>query len=336
MTSAENPNTGNANTAPRTPRITLIDTLRGVALIAMATYHFTWDLEFFGYLDPGTATQGFFRIYARSIASSFLFLAGVSLVLAHFPAIRWQSFWKRFAMVAGAAAAISIATFIAFPGEWIYFGILHNIALSSLIGLAFLRLPPLATGAIVLVVIVAMVADYSLAPGMLDSAVFNTRWLSWLGFAEMPPRSNDYVPLFPWIAALLAGVTITRIAISRNWLPRLASVQTGQNLLSKAGRHSLLIYLVHQPVLIALVYLFSLVHPAPPPDPRRNYVLTCETGCAGQGNDIKLCQKFCGCTADRLIAQSLMEPMQKGTIAVQDNRVQSIVEECSIGAQLGE
>jgi len=336
VTIAENPNTVNTNPAPRRPRIALIDTLRGVALIAMATYHFAWDLEFFGYLDPGTTTQGFFRIYARSIASSFLFLAGVSLVLTHFPAIRWQSFWKRFAIVAGAAAAISVATFIAFPGEWIYFGILHNIALSSLIGLAFLRLPPLATGALVLIVIAAMVADYSLAPGMLDSSVFNTRWLSWLGFAEIPPRSNDYVPLFPWIAALLAGVTVARIAVSRNWLPRLAAVQTSQNLLSKAGRHSLVIYLVHQPVLIALVYLFSLVHPAPPPDPRRNYVLTCESSCVGQGNDAKLCQKFCGCTADRLIAQSLMEPMQKGTIAVQDNRVQAIVEECSIGAHLGE
>ncbi|MBW6424728.1 DUF1624 domain-containing protein [Rhizobium sp. XQZ8] len=331
MTIAENP-----SPALRTPRITLIDTLRGVALIAMATYHFTWDLEFFGYLDPGTATQGFFRIYARSIASSFLFLAGVSLVLAHFPVIRWQSFWKRFAMVAGAAAAISIATYIAFPGEWIYFGILHNIALSSLIGLAFLRLPPLVTGVIVLVVIAAMLADYSLAPGTLDSAVFNTRWLSWLGFAEIPPRSNDYVPLFPWIAALLAGVTIARIAMSRNWLSGLAAVQTRQNLLSKAGRHSLLVYLVHQPVLIALVYLFSLVHPAPPPDPRHNYVLTCEAGCTREGNDTKLCQKFCGCTADRLIAQSLMEPMLKGNIALQDNRVQAIVEECSIGAQLGE
>nr|WP_210010079.1 DUF1624 domain-containing protein [Neorhizobium galegae] len=315
------------------PRVTLIDTLRGVALIAMATYHFTWDLEFFGYVDPGTATQGFFKAYARAIASSFLFLAGVSLVLAHFPKIRWQSFWKRFGMVAGAAAAISIATLIAFPSEWIYFGILHNIALSSLIGLAFLRLSPLLTGAVVLLVVVAMIVDYSLFPGVLDSALFNARYLSWLGLAEIPPRSNDYVPLFPWIAALLAGVTVGRIALSRKWLPRLAAVQTEPNLLSRAGRHSLIIYLVHQPVLIALVYLFSLVHPAPPPDPRIGYVRSCEAGCTGQGNDAGLCQKFCGCTADKLIAQSLMTPLQSGAIAPQDDRVQSLAEQCSIEAQ---
>jgi len=320
-------------TPSRRPRITLIDTLRGVALVAMATYHFTWDLEFFGYLDSGTATQGFFRVYARAIASSFLFLAGVSLVLAHFPVIRWQSFWKRFAMVAGAAVAISIATFIAFRGEWIYFGILHNIALSSLIGLAFLGLSPWLTGAVVVLVVVAMIVDYGLAPGVLDSSFFDPRYLSWLGFAEIPPRSNDYVPLFPWIAALLAGVTVARIALSRKWLPRLAAVQTRENLLSKAGRHSLVVYLVHQPVLIALVYLFSLVHPAPPPDPRIGYVRSCEAGCTGQGNDAGLCRKFCGCTADKLIAQSLMTPLQSGTIAPQDSRVQALAEQCSIEAQ---
>ncbi|WP_143531804.1 DUF1624 domain-containing protein [Rhizobium oryzae] len=326
----------NQNPALRTPRITLIDTLRGVALVAMATYHFTWDLEFFGYLDPGTATQGFFRIYARSIASSFLFLAGVSLVLAHVPHIRWHSFWKRFAIVAGAAAAISIATFIGFRNEWIYFGILHNIAVSSLVGLAFLRLPAFVTGAVVLLIAAAMVLDYVLMPGALDSAVFNTRWMSWLGFAEIPPRSNDYVPLFPWIAALLAGIAVARLAIARNWLPQLAAVQTKPNLLSRAGRHSLIVYLVHQPVLIALVYLFSLVYPAPPPDPRVSYTLSCEAGCNGQTNDPGLCRRFCGCTADRLIAQSLIVPLQTGTIAPQDDRVQAIAEECSIGAQLSD
>lgn len=317
--------------ASRVPRIVLIDTLRGVALIAMATYHFTWDLEFFGYLDPGTATQGFFKIYARLIASSFLFLAGVSLVLAHTPQIRWQSFAKRLGIVAGAALAISVATFVAFPGEWIYFGILHNIALSSLIGLAFLRLPPALTAAVAAMIAVLMLVDYVAMPGTLDSALFDTRWLAWMGFAEAPPRSNDYVPLFPWVAALLAGVAATKFLMTRNVLPRIAKVQTRQNLLSKAGQHSLLIYLVHQPILIALVYLFSLVHPAPPPDVRKGYILSCERGCI-ESADANICRAFCTCTADRLIAQNLMTPMQSGVITPQDDRIQMIAQECAIAS----
>ena len=328
MTVAENPGPG-----LRAPRITLIDTLRGVALVAMATYHFSWDLEFFGYLEPGTATQGFFRIYARVIASSFLFLVGVSLVLAHFPQIRWRSIWYLFAVVAGAALAISLATRIAFSNEWIYFGILHNIALSSLIGLAFLHLPVLFTAGAVVAIVAAMIVNYGLIPGILDSSAFNTRLLGWLGFAEIPPRSNDYVPLFPWIAALLAGIATARLAVSRNWLPRLAALQAAPNLLSKAGRHSLVIYLVHQPLLISAVYLFSLMQPAPPPDPRVGYMLSCETACRGENNDPGLCQRFCGCTADRLISQSLLVPLQSGQGSPQDDRVQSLAQQCSIEAQ---
>jgi uncharacterized membrane protein len=322
------------NLSPRVPRITLIDTLRGVALIAMATYHFAWDLEFFGYVEPGTATQGFFRIYARSIASSFLFLAGVSLVLAHYPHLRWHSFWKRFGMVAGAAIAISLATLIAFPSEWIYFGILHNIAVSSLIGIAFLRLPIFVPAALAIVVVLGMVVDYSLMPGTLDSPVFNTRFLSWIGFAEIPPRSNDYVPLFPWIAALLLGIALARLALAQQWLPGLAALQTKPNLLSKAGRHSLVIYLVHQPILIAIVYLFSLIHPAPPPDPRPNYISSCEMSCRQTGGEQPLCQHFCGCTADRLIAGQLMTPLQTRAISAQDDRIQTIAEQCSISEPL--
>jgi uncharacterized membrane protein len=322
------------NSSPALPRITLIDTLRGIALVAMASYHFTWDLEFFGYLEPGTATQGWWKIYARAIASSFLFLAGVSLVLAHVPAIRWRSFWKRFSYVAGAAAAISVATFFAVPNDWIFFGILHAIAAASLIGLAFIRLPVFVSGATAALVVGLMVFDTYVAPGTIRSALFNPIWLAWTGLAEMPPRSNDFVPLFPWLAALLAGISLSRVAMDRQWLIPLSRIQTRSNLLSKAGRHSLLIYLIHQPVLIAIVYLFSLVSPAPQQDPRQSYMQSCEAGCVGGGNDAALCQSFCGCTMEALAAQSLLEQMQAGSIDPQtDERVLTVAQECAIQSQ---
>ena len=75
---------------PTRPRIGLLDTARGVALIAMASYHFAWDLEFFRYIEAGTTAFGWWKMYARGIAGSFLFLVGFSLVLAHTPAIRWR------------------------------------------------------------------------------------------------------------------------------------------------------------------------------------------------------------------------------------------------------
>ncbi|MCO5733844.1 DUF1624 domain-containing protein [Rhizobium sp. SSA_523] len=313
-----------------TPRIPLIDTARGLALVAMASYHFTWDLEFFGYVEAGTATTGAWKIYARLIATSFLFLVGVSLVLAHRPAIRWSSYRKRMGMVAAAAALISLGTYIALPQEWIFFGILHNIAVSSLLGLAFLPLPPIITAATAAIIGIGFVVDGWLVPDLLRSAVFNTKWLAWLGFAEAMPRSNDFVPLFPWFSAVLAGIAAGGWLQRSNGLHRLAQWQTRPNLLTKAGQHSLIFYLVHQPVLIALVYLASLVIPPPAADPVASFTRSCEISCTAGRHEAGLCQRFCACTADRLIAQSLFTPMQSGQIDPQtDQRVLDITNECT-------
>src|SRR5690606_2738746 len=108
------------------PRLEAIDVARGLALVAMAIYHFAWDLEFFGYVPHAMTAQGGWKLLARCIASSFLFLVGVSLFLGHARGIRWRPFLRRLAMVAGAAAAISLVTWLAVPGGLIFFGILHQ------------------------------------------------------------------------------------------------------------------------------------------------------------------------------------------------------------------
>jgi len=129
------------NDTPIRPRLRSLDIARGIAILCMASYHFSWDLEYFHYLEPGTVGSGFFRLYARAIASSFLFMAGFSLFLSHGTDIRWPQFWKRFAMIAGSALAVTIVTWFAMRDGFIFFGILHQIALASLIGLLALRLP---------------------------------------------------------------------------------------------------------------------------------------------------------------------------------------------------
>lgn len=320
-----------ASRQPRSPRIPLIDTVRGIALVAMASYHFTWDLEFFGYIDPGTATQGLWKIYARTIATSFLFLVGVSLVLAHGRQIRWASFGRRLTMVAVAALAISIGTFFALPQEWIFFGILHAIAVSSLLALAFLGLPPLVTGLVALAMFALMVLDTWIAPGLMGFPLFDSRWLAWTGLAEIPPRSNDFVPLFPWLAAVLAGIAIAGLVRDRGGLDWLSRRQTRPNILTKAGQHSLIFYLIHQPVLIGLLYLFSLIYPAPAPDPVAEYNRSCTASCTAEGNEAGMCTRFCGCTAEGLVAQSLLEPLRRGDIdPMSDERVLALAGECSV------
>jgi len=236
---------------PRRParaRVQALDMARGTALAAMAVYHFSWDLGFYGLADLSVTSATGWIVFARMIAGSFLALVGVSLVLAARAGIKWRGYLKRLAQVVAAAAAITIATWFAFPGTFIYFGILHAIALFSVLALVFLRLPPLLT--------LAAAALAFAAPWLLSGPLFDQPWLLWSGLGTFFPPSNDYVPLFPWFGATLAGLGLGKIAETAGLWDRLAGWRpdTGPaRLAAFAGRHSLLVYLAHQPVLLALL-----------------------------------------------------------------------------------
>ncbi len=285
-------------------RIELLDLARGLALVAMAIYHFTWDLEFFGYVEPATASTGGWKIFARCIASSFLFIVGFSLVLAHAKEVRLRPFLIRLAQVAGAALAISLVTWLAVPNGFIFFGILHHIALASVLGLAFLRVPwPLT-----LIVAAAFVA----APWYLRSTVFDTPYLWWVGLSSSNPLSNDYVPLFPWFGAVLAGMAFARFSQSTGLLDK-ARFEIGawSDPLRFIGRHSLIFYLLHQPVLIGLVYLFALVAPPEPRPLDQEFDAACRATCV-ETRDDAFCAAYCGCVFDRLEAANGLDAAFSG------------------------
>jgi uncharacterized membrane protein len=312
-----------SESSSKSPRIDVLDVARGVALLAMASYHFTWDLEFFGYAEPGMTAHGAWKLYARAIASSFLLMAGASLILAHGGGIRWPGFWKRFAMVAGAAAAISAATYLAVPNGFIFFGILHEIALGSLLGLAFLRLPAIATLAVAAVIIAA--------PNFLRAPIFDHPLLWWLGLAPVNPRSNDYVPVFPWFGAILLGIAVTRLAGRTGLLERLAQFPPGAwaKPFQFAGRHSLAVYLIHQPILIGCVWLFSQIWPAPAVTPQAEFMAACARNCADlQGS--QFCQSYCTCMLGRIEAENMLPDLSSGTASdALNSRISDFALECS-------
>jgi hypothetical protein len=119
-----------------------VDIARTAALAGMVVFHFVYDLDLFGWVPRGTATQGWFWYHARLVAGSFIFLAGLSLWLAHGRGIRWSAFARRAAILALAAAAVTVATHFALPGLTIFYGILHSILVSSVVGLLFLAVHP--------------------------------------------------------------------------------------------------------------------------------------------------------------------------------------------------
>lgn len=303
-------------------RLPFFDILRGIALIAMTIYHFTWDLEFYSWILPGTTLESGWVIFARAIATSFLFLVGVSLVLAHGEGVRWRGFWRRFLQVAAAAAAITVATYIAFPETFIFFGILHAIALFSVLALVLVSLhwsiSALAT-AVIFMIWQTTKVDLFQAP------VF---W--WIGLVPKPPLSNDYVPVFPWFAATVAGIAATKLAASLNALQPFGKVDLPA-LLSKPltfiGRHSLVYYLLHQPIMLGLLWVFTAV--VGPPDRTASFLHLCTKQCS-QTREELFCKPYCNCVSNGMKRELIFEPFHEGEVDVAtDLRAQSIIKQCS-------
>lgn len=232
-------------------RIVHVDLARTLALAGMVVFHFARDLEMFALVPPGMTMTGGWAVFARLVAGSFLFLAGVSLWLAHGERIRWRPFWRRLGVIAAAAGAVTLATRIGMPDSFIFYGILHSIAVASLAGLLFLRLPAALT--------LAAAAGAAILPQVVRSAAFDPPWLVWTGLGERIPRTLDFEPFFPWVAPFLAGLALARLATRAGLWDRLAHAGLNASGLARTlawpGRHSLAVYLIHQPVLIGLLWV---------------------------------------------------------------------------------
>ena len=226
-------------------RLCLLDLARAIALSQMVVFHFARDLELFGLIASGTTLTGGWALYARGIAASFLFLSGISLVLANEHGFRSRAWFRRFLLIAGAACLISLVTYAAIPSRFIYFGILHAIAAASLLGLPFLFLPAWVSA---VAAVLVLIADAS-----VGRDVFTAPWLAWTGLGAQVRASLDFIPLVPWFASFLFGIAFARTIHLRRlepawpqWFPVYA--------VSWLGRNSLAIYLLHQPILLALVW----------------------------------------------------------------------------------
>lgn len=189
----------------------VVDIARGVALLAMFVYHFAYDLSMFRLIETDIVAEPGWRLFARGIAGTFLTIVGFSLVLATRKGLDHAAYLKRLAMVAGAAALVTLGTWRFMPGDFIFFGILHHVAVASVLALPFLRLP---TMAVALAAIIAFALPSFVAHPLLDQP-----WATWLGFSQAPIQTADFVPVFPWFGCVLSGIVLARSSC-RAWPAR--------------------------------------------------------------------------------------------------------------------
>lgn len=239
-----------------------IDALRGVAIVMMILYHLLYDLQHFGGYDI-RVRSGFWNSFADATAFLFVFLVGVSLSVSYGRTLGrrtngrvagFPKFLRRGAQIFGYGLLITVVTWFIDSQQYIKFGILHLIGLSIILAYPFLRYRVLTAA----VGLGLTVAGFYLQQHF---HAFGYPWLFWVGFIPHQLVAFDYRPLLPWFGVVLLGIAVG------NWLypkarrtfviPDLSKLR-GVGLLALLGRKSLVIYLVHQPLVIASLVLLGI------------------------------------------------------------------------------
>jgi uncharacterized membrane protein len=280
--------------AERAPRLVVIDVAKGVAIVAMIVYHFAWDLSAYQLIGVDVTNELGWRIFARTIAGTFLTLVGINLVLALRNGFRPRPYLRRLAIILAAALLVSLGTWWLDPGTFVFFGILHLIFVASILALPFIRAP--------LWLILAAAIVFLAGPHVLASPFFDSPAWYWLGLSTSPPPTVDYVPVFPWFGVVLIGVAAGRLILGSPGIPLWHWPAAGRlsRGLAFAGRWSLAIYLVHQPILIGgLMLLAPLLGPSQAAL-RRQVFAEFETSCATVGYDRSVCEAYAACILTEL------------------------------------
>ncbi|MCQ3980002.1 MAG: DUF1624 domain-containing protein, partial [Anaerolineae bacterium] len=199
-------------------------------IILMIIYHLIWDLVYFG-VYQANLLSGSWQWFPRGIATIFIFVMGLSLTLSDTRERQrrgqppsFKKYLLRGGKIFGLGLIITVATYYFIGRGFVIFGILHLLGASIVLAFPFLRV--------------------------------TYPWLIWLGVKQAGVYMVDYYPILPWyglaLLGIFAGYTFYPEGIRRFTLPDLSSLPAIRGL-RFLGRHSLLIYALHQPILIGLL-----------------------------------------------------------------------------------
>jgi uncharacterized membrane protein len=245
-------------TKPASSRLWEVDTVRGIVVVLMICYHFIFDLAFFG--AYATNMYAFsWQFFARSIGTTFILIMGLSMTLRYHMLESelgqkrlFLKYLRRGAILIGWGMVVTVVTYFAIGNGFVIFGILHLLGISMILAFPFLR----SRWASLVVGIAALALGF-----YLNGVKVLSPWLLWLGVPQLRRHMVDYYPILPWFGFALLGVfvgfTLYPRGVRRFALPDLSHLALVRAI-SFLGRHSLLIYLIHQPIMLGLLILVGI------------------------------------------------------------------------------
>ena len=222
-----------------------IDFTRGIAVLLMIIYHFIFDLFF-----PSHT-----RFYWLAIltASTFILVSGVSLSISYSRGSRFKKFAKRGFKLLVLAGIITIISFLLLRQGYILFGILHFFSLSSFLIYPFIKCSKSHITALLGILIIVLGV-------VLLSLRVDFGYLIWIGVTPATFYTFDFFPIFPWFGLLLLGTHIgSRLYPKgkRAFIINYAGSSSISKILQFFGKNSLVIYFMHQPIILSILYFFG-------------------------------------------------------------------------------
>lgn len=241
-------------------RVYLLDEIRGLCILLMVAYHATFDFVYFFNIDIPIFHARFFDFAQPFVAGIFIFISGIACRFS-------KNNLKRGALVLGLAAVVSLVTWIMYRDQFIIFGILHLLGLCMIV---FALARPLLdklhpVGA---AVVFALLFAFTLGvknghigfpPLSLEMPreLYRSGIMTALGFSAPSFASFDYFPVLPWMPLFLCGSCVG-VYFAGGHLPAFF-YQKHAGWLCAVGKRTLIIYMLHQPVVYGVMWLLFKV-----------------------------------------------------------------------------
>ncbi len=249
------------NTPKKIKRLHTLDEIRGFAVFCMVFYHAFYSLAMFFNLSWGRDLLNFFSPAEPYFAGLFILISGISSCLSH-------SNLERGGKLLLVALAVTIVTFFFDPNSIIVFGILHFLAISMIFFGAFKNIIEKVPLIVILILsVVLFVLCYRIPNGyfgigglfeiIVPSQYYTSNYMFAFGLPSLSFASADYFPLIPWLFLFLAGTAIGRLAVRGKFPVGMYKLRIP--FFAIMGRNALLLYIIHQPVIIGFCYLVQWI-----------------------------------------------------------------------------